>query len=86
MIPNQKVEEWRDIALADFARRSISFLQEHQHYDEVVMYANDVMELRKDCITPPEQIHALPDGFEYNFSGFFGQVLGVRRVGSWGKY
>lgn len=32
-------------------------------------------------MTAPGRISELPQGYEYNFSGFWGQVIGVGRTG-----
>lgn len=87
MIPHQKVVDgWKDITLAEFADRALEILNTSLYYDEVVLLANNIVELQTDYKTPPRHIYPLPEGFEYNFSGFWGHVLGVRRVGVWEKY
>lgn len=86
-IPWQKiVEDWKGISLKEFADRAVEILKTELHYDEVVLPASNIRELEADYMTPPGQIYAPPEGFEYNFSGFCGFVLGVRRVGTWDEY
>ena len=85
-IPRQKIVDWKGISLKEFADRAVGFLKTDPHYDEVVLHVSNVSELESDFMTPPSSIHVLPAGFEYNFSGYGGLVLGVRRVGTWDKY
>ena len=86
-IPRQKiVEDWKRISLKEFADRAVEILKTEPHFDEVVHRASNISELESDYMTPPWLIYALPEGFEYAFSGFCGFVLGVRRVGTWDIY
>jgi len=87
LIPWQKiVAEWKGISLKEFADKALEILKAEPLYDEVVLPADNILELEKDHKTAPRHICALPEGFEYNFSGWAGHVLGVRCVGNWDRY
>jgi len=82
MEPSQEIiENGEKRSLRDFAEKAIAYLNEHPGDNEVVQQAENILELEKDSRTSPETIHELPDGFQYYFSGFYGQVIGVGRIG-----
>jgi len=68
------------ISLEEFAKIAIDYMNEHKGYNEVVKVADDIVELEKDTVTPPRNIYPLPDGYEYRWSGYFGQVLGICKI------
>lgn len=70
-------------SLAEFAKIATDYLESipPELCDEVVQLADDITELKHDCRTSPETLHPLPNGYEYRFSGFFGQVIGIGRKG-----
>ena len=79
---NQHIIEGGNIrSLKEFADKAISHLEENPYCDEVVQLADHITELENDKMTAPRDIYPLPEGYEYNFSGFFGQVIGVGRRG-----
>ena len=73
-------EEKNKISLEDFAKIALEYMNEHVLTNEVVKLANDIKELEHNYFTPPRNIYPLPEGYEYRFSGFFGQVLGICRI------
>lgn len=81
MVNQHIVEDGEKRSLQEFADKAVSFLKQHQEYDEVVQLANNITELEHDSRTAPENIYVLPEGYEYNFSGFFGQVIGIGATG-----
>lgn len=66
--------------LKDFAVAAVRVLGNHEEVDEVVQRADNITELENDRMTKPDSIYALPDGFEYRFSGFGDCVIGVCRA------
>lgn len=82
MVAQDIIEDGKTRTLKEFARYAIAFLENTPTYDEVVQLADHITELENDKRTPPRNIHQLPEGYEYNFSGFFGQVIGVGRTRS----
>lgn len=69
------------ITLEEFAKIAIEHLEKKFPYDnEVVKIANDIEELEHDTMTPPRNIYPLPNGYEYRFSGYFGQVVGICKI------
>ncbi len=77
-------EAWAEKHLAavrEFAETAIAFLEKRNDCDEVVQLADHITELENDKKTAPQNIQPLPEGYEYNFSGTFGQVIGVGRTG-----
>lgn len=82
---NQKIlkegETGTAYTLSQFAEIALKTLKEEENIDEVVILANAIKEMQDDHITPPRCIHVLPEEYEYRFSGFFGQVLGIIRKG-----
>ncbi|KYK38481.1 MAG: hypothetical protein AYK18_06975 [Theionarchaea archaeon DG-70] len=80
---NQKIlkegETGTVYTLSQFAEKALRILEEEGNIDEVVILANSIKEMQNDHITPPSCIYPLPEGYEYHFSGFFGQVLGIMR-------
>ncbi len=75
------IEDEGKRSLSEFAQCAIIYLGQHPECDEVVQQAISITELEKDGLTPPENTYPLPEGYEYNFSGFWGQVIGVGRTG-----
>lgn len=75
------IEDGNKRPLSEFAQCTIIYLEQHSECDEVVQQADNIIELETDGRTPPENIYLLPEGYEYNFSGYFGQVIGVGRTG-----
>lgn len=81
MVNQYIVEDGAMRSLKAFADDAVTYLKQHPDCDEVVQVADHIEELKDDKRTPPKNMYALPDGYEYNFSGFFGQVVGVGREG-----
>ena len=81
MVNQLIIEDSTKRNLKRFADDGIAFLKDNPEYDEVVQQAKNITELEHDLRIPPRLIHPLPEGYEYNFSGFFGQVIGVGRTG-----
>lgn len=81
MVAQKIIEDGIMRSLKDFAELAVDFLSKDPALDEVVQQASHITELEHDFITPPRLLHPLPDGYEYNFSGFWGQVIGVGRTG-----
>ena len=75
------VEDGNKRPLSEFAQSAIIYLEQHRECDEVVQQADNITELENDKMTAPRHIYPLSDGYEYNFSGFWGQVIGVGRTG-----
>lgn len=67
--------------LQEFAQIAVEYLQQHPECDEVVMLADNIVELKKDPVSQPDVYYKLPEGYEYAFSGFYGQVIGIGRTG-----
>ena len=68
-------------SLKEFADAAVAHLKDHPNTDEVVQLAENIKELENDTVTAPQNIYSLPEKYEYNFSGFYGQVIGVGRTG-----
>ena len=81
MVNQHIIEDGNKRPLSEFAQCAIIYLEQHPECDEVVQQAANITELENNALTPPRIIYALPEGYEYNFSGFFGQVIGVGRTG-----
>lgn len=81
MVNQQIVEDGHKRPLQEFADSAVAFLQAHPDHDEVVQQANNITELEQDAKTAPRHIYPLPEGYEYNFSGFYGQVIGIGHTG-----
>lgn len=81
MVAQYIIEDGKTRSLEEFAKTAIEFLEKTPTCDEVVQLADHITELEHDKMTPPRNIHPLPEGYEYNFSGFSGQVIGVGRRG-----
>lgn len=81
MVNQEIIEDSTKRTLSDFANLAITYLKEHPEVDEVVQLANNIIELEHDTMTAPRYIYPLPEGYEYNFSGFWGQVIGIGREG-----
>jgi len=82
MTPRQEnIQDGKKRSLKEFADHAVEILKANTSTDEVVQLANGIIELEHDAMMAPQSIYPLPDGFEYNFSGFFGQVIGVGRTG-----
>jgi len=75
------IEDGSQRALKEFADSAVAYLKEHPEEDEVVQLADNITELNNDALTRPDITHPLPAGFQYYFSGFWGQVIGVGRPG-----
>ena len=77
----QKVmPEGEKLTLKEFADQAVVYLKAERQFDnEVVTLANDIVELEKDFMTRPDVLYPLSEGYEYRFSGFWGQVIGVVR-------
>lgn len=75
------VEDGKKRPLDEFANSAILYLRRHPECDEVVQQADNIVELGHDGKTRPENIYELPVAYEYCFSGFHGQVIGVGRPG-----
>jgi len=81
MVNQQIIEDGNKKPLGEFAQCAIIYLEQHPECDEVVQLADNITELEHDAMTAPKHIYGLPEGYEYNFSGFYGQVIGVGRAG-----
>lgn len=81
MVNQHIIEDGNKRPLSEFAQCAIIYLEQHPECDEVVQQAENINELELDVVTDPGRIYALPKGYEYNFSGFWGQVIGVGRTG-----
>lgn len=81
MVNQHIVEDGKKKSLKEFAENAIVFLKQHVEIDEVVQQADNIIELEHDAMTSPNRIYNLPDGYEYSFSGFYGQVIGVGHTG-----
>lgn len=75
------IEDGTQRTLKQFADRAVAYLNNNPGEEEVVQLADNINELKNDAMTKPDTIHPLPVGFQYYFSGFFGQVIGVGRPG-----
>lgn len=75
------IEDGKTRSLKEFAETAVALLEKRPRCDEVVQLADHITELENDKMTAPRHIHPLPEGYEYNFSGFYGQVIGVGRTG-----
>ncbi len=73
------VEDKQEQRLKDFAEAAVIFLTGNNQYEEVVCLANSITELKNDHMTKPDNIHSLPEGFYYRFSGFAGCAIGIMR-------
>jgi len=74
------VEDGSKRSLKEFADAALEYLKDHLEENEVVQLASNILELENNALTAPRVIYPLPDGFEYNFSGFYGLVIGVGRA------
>lgn len=81
MVAQYIIEDKKTRSLKEFAETAIAFLEKRNDCDEVVQLADHITELENDKKTAPQNIHPLPEGYEYNFSGTFGQVIGIGRTG-----
>jgi len=81
MVSQKIIEDGTKRTLGEFAKLAIAYLEQDFELDEVVQLANNITELEHDAMTAPNRIYELPEGYEYNFSGFWGQVIGVGRTG-----
>ena len=81
MVNQHIVEDKNTRSLKEFAEIAIPFLEKDADCDEVVQLADHITELANDKSNPPRYVCPLPDGYEYNFSGTFGQVIGIGRTG-----
>ncbi|MBA7628956.1 hypothetical protein ES703_36453 [subsurface metagenome] len=81
MVRQNLIEDGQKRSLVEFAQVAVTYLEQHPECDEVVQLADHIEELENDKMTRPDNIHELPQGYEYNFSGFYGQVIGVGRTG-----
>ena len=81
MVNQLLIEDGKKRSLKEFADAAVADLRNNPDIDEVVQLANNITELEHDAMTAPRTIYPLPGGFEYNFSGFYGQVVGVGRTG-----
>lgn len=78
---NQRIiEDGNKRSLQEFAQCAIIYLEQHPECDEVVQQADNITELENDKMSAPHNFYELPEGYEYNFSGSFGQVIGVGRT------
>jgi hypothetical protein len=76
------VEDGSTRSLKEFADLAIKHLEAHPLDEEVVQIADHITELAHDFKTRPDIIYPVPLGYQYRFSGFFGQVIGVARKGA----
>jgi len=81
MVNQLIIEDGKKRSLKEFADAAVAYLKDHPETDEVAQLADDIVELEHDAKTAPQTIYALPEGYEYNFSGFYGQVIGIGRTG-----
>lgn len=81
MVNQHIIEDRNRRPLAEFAQCAIIYLEQHPECDEVVQVADHITELEFDKVNSPSVYYQLPEGYEYNFSGFWGQVIGVGRTG-----
>lgn len=81
MVIQHIIEDGQKRRLKQFVEDAVAYLKEHPEYDEVVQLADNISELENDRINRPSVYHNLPEGYEYNFSGFWGQVIGIGRTG-----
>lgn len=81
MVNQNIIEDGHKRPLDEFAQCAVIYLSQHPECDEVVQQADNITELESDKMTRPDNIYELPEGYEYNFSGFYGQVIGVGRTG-----
>lgn len=81
MVAQYIIEDGEKRSLKEFADIAVTYLEKTPTCDEVVQLADNITELENDKMTAPRHIYQLPEGYEYNFSGFFGQVIGVGRQG-----
>ena len=81
MIKQYIAEDGLKRSLPEFAQSAVIYLEYHPECDEVVQLANHIEELENDRKTAAQNIYDLPEGYEYNFSGFAGNVIGVVRIG-----
>lgn len=81
MVRQHIIEDGQRRSLQEFAQLAVTYLEQHPECDEVVQLADNIKELEFDKVNPPTIYHELPQGYEYNFSGFYGQVIGVGRTG-----
>ncbi len=75
------IEDGAKRPLSEFAQCAIIYLEQHPECDEVVQQTDNITELENDKMSAPHNFYDLPEGYEYNFSGFGGQVIGVGRTG-----
>ena len=81
MVNQQIIEDGSKRSLEEFAQCAIIYLEQHPECDEVVQLADNITELEHDALQSPQLIYPLPECYEYCFSGFYGQVIGVGRKG-----
>lgn len=81
MVTQHIIEDGKTRNLKEFVDQAIDFLEKNLEYDEVVQLADNITELKNDKISFPTIYYKLPQGYEYNFSGFLGQVLGIGYTG-----
>jgi len=81
MVAQYIIEDGKTRSIKEFAETALAFLEKRKDCDEVVQLADNITELANDKKTAPHNIHPLPEGYEYNFSGFFGHVAGIGRTG-----
>ena len=81
MVRQHIAEDGKRRPLSEFAQAAVTYLEEHPDCDEVVQLADRITELENGKINPPTVYHELPQGYEYNFSGFYGHVIGIGRTG-----
>lgn len=73
------IEDGSQRTLKEFADSAVEYLNAYPREEEVVQLADNITELKDNKMTKPDIIHPLPAGFQYYFSGFFGQVIGIGR-------
>ena len=72
-------EDGNTRSLKKFATIAVKNLEADPTLEEVVQQASHITELANDSMTRPDTLYPLPDGYQYYFSGFYGQVIGVGR-------
>ena len=75
------IENGQMRSLQKFADYAVEYLARHPSCEEVVQLADHITELEKNSMTKPDTLYPLPATFQYYFSGFLGQVIGVGRPG-----
>jgi len=82
MVNENIVEDGTTRTLKKFADAAIAYLKDHPREDAVIQQTNHTTQLVNNTLTSPDRIYPLPEGYEYNFTGYYGQDIGVGRQGT----